>query len=511
MCTVTNSPTELLDASKTTDQANFTIQTIAPDRRRRPASSQPQKEIVSSRARQCSRSLPDLKGDNSPLYCMPFPKGNARIDLGLCIAQVILRSTYRSKQSVPNWSLANNDDFTAITTAVCRVGRHIISKVDNLLQADQRKEKQEIVAFRQMESVTAIFETICGSSKAALPPIPTTALQLIVDLCTRRLTGRIAVREASSESECQQSINAVDQSLVTTLENVRTRRAGRCGGIFWNLLADQWIHEIKEKSQDGPGQMLPVIPIRTRFRAESDDCFDQEIRQMWVKVIHCLVLPLAANPVSIAQVIDPSSLETISQALQQDQTAEGTAAGLNFEVETALARIASVHSASSAQLSARGTKRKRNQDVSSQHNDRPDPALLPTGIQLSIVGKEEFDVGLYKAFSPFGSQQSQPDGPQKVKLPKSVWHSDDVHRHCDTDWEFAEFLHECWDPMAKLLCECLPEDPNLDLSDEYTHKRKAWQEEWTTKNYITFQDMLRERETILYHDVCARIESLGKW
>jgi hypothetical protein len=230
-----------------------------------------------------------------------------------------------------------------------------------------------------------------------------------------------------------------------------------------------------------------------------------------MKVIHCLVLPLAANPVSIAQVIDPSSIETISQAIQQDQTAEENPVNLNFEVETSLERIASVHSASSAQVSARGTKRKRNQEVSSQRNDRSDPALLPTGIQLSIVGKEEFDVGLYKASSSFGSQQSRPDGSQKVKLVKSAWHSDDVHRHCATDPDFAEFLHECWDPMAKLLCECLPEDPNMDLSDEYTHKRAAWQEEWTTKNYITFQDMLREMETILYHDACARIESLGKW
>jgi hypothetical protein len=193
---------------------------------------------------------------------MPFPKGNTRVDLGLCIAQVILRSTYQSKQSIPNWSLANNDDFTAITTAVYRVGRHVISKVDGLIQADQRNEKREIPAFRQMESVTAIFELICGSSKAALPPISTTALQLIVELCTRRLTGRVAVREGSPESECQQSINAVDHSLVKTLENVRRQRAGRGGGIFWNLLADQWIHEIKEKSQDGPGQMSPVIPTQ---------------------------------------------------------------------------------------------------------------------------------------------------------------------------------------------------------------------------------------------------------
>lgn len=191
---------------------------------------------------------------------MPFPKGNARIDLGLCIAQVVIRSTYQSKQSVPNWSLANNDDFTAITTASCQVGRQVISKLDNLLQANTRNEKREIAVLRQMESITTIFELLCGTSKAALPPIPTPALQLIVELCTRRVTGRISVSEASSDGECQQSMNAIDQSLMRTLEHVRTQRDGRSGGIFWNLLADQWIHDIKEKSRDG--RMSPVsLPL----------------------------------------------------------------------------------------------------------------------------------------------------------------------------------------------------------------------------------------------------------
>lgn len=208
--------------------------------------------------------------------------------------------------------------------------------------------------------------------------------------------------------------------------------------------------------------------------------------------------------------IDPPSIETILQANQQEQNAEGNAAATHVDVEMALEKIASIHSASSAQVSARGTKRKRHQEVPSQRADRPDPTLLPTGIQLSIVGKEEFNVGLYSASSPFGLEQLQANGRRRLGLVKSAWHSDEVHRHCANDPDLAEFLHECWDPMAKLLCECLPEDPDMDLTEEYTRHRSSWQEEWGTKNHVMFQDMLSEGEGLLVRDVCARIESLGK-
>lgn len=189
---------------------------------------------------------------------MPFPKGNARIDLGLCIAQIILRSTCQSHQSVPNWSLANNDDFIAVTSAACQTGRCLISKMDSLLQAKPRNEKREIAVLRQIESITTVLELLSGSTKAALPPIPTPALQLIVGLGSRRVTERIATTGPTVDEEYQQSLKIVDQHLLQTLENIRTQRTGRCGGVFWNLLAEKWTHEVRDKCRAGIDKMSPV-------------------------------------------------------------------------------------------------------------------------------------------------------------------------------------------------------------------------------------------------------------
>lgn len=189
---------------------------------------------------------------------MPFPKGNARIDLGLCIAQIVLRSTCRSHQSVPNWSLANNDDFIAVTSAVCGTGRRLISKMDSLLQAKPRNEKREVAVLRQIQSITTVLELLSASLKAALPPIPTPVLQLIVELGCRRVTGRFASIEPTVDGEYQQSLKGVDQHLLQTLENIRTRRTGRGGGVFWNLLADQWTHKVRDKYRAGLEKMSPV-------------------------------------------------------------------------------------------------------------------------------------------------------------------------------------------------------------------------------------------------------------
>ena len=225
--------------------------------------------------------------------------------------------------------------------------------------------------------------------------------------------------------------------------------------------------------------------------------------------MHCLVSPLAANPVSITQVVDPWIIEDILRALSRDHDAEGHNSMLRIDMQMAFETISSVHSTWIEQASNRGTKRKRNEETSTQRVERSDPALLPTGIQLSIIGKEEYNAGLYSATSPFALQQLQPDKRPRDNVNKSAWHTDDVHRYCVTDPDLAEFLHECWDPMARSLCECLPEDPN-DLTPNYAGLQREWQQEWTTKNHVMFQEMLAEGAQCLVRDVCARIESLGK-
>lgn len=188
---------------------------------------------------------------------MPFPKGNTRINLGLCIAQVVLRSSYLPNRSVPDWSLANNHDFTSVIESVCQTGRIVLSKLDAVRQTEKGNVKRESAALQQTEPITAILELICDNTKAALPPLPSQALNLIVELCTRRLTGRITIREGAN-LELQQLMHDVDEHLIHTLDTVRQQRTGRLGGIFWNLLADQWIHEIKEKSRDRDSSMSAV-------------------------------------------------------------------------------------------------------------------------------------------------------------------------------------------------------------------------------------------------------------
>jgi hypothetical protein len=188
---------------------------------------------------------------------MPFPKGNARINLGLCIAQVVLRSSYRPNGSVPDWSLANNHDFVKVITAVCQTGRIVLSKVDAVQQAQKRDEKREMTVFQQLEPICAVLDLVCLDTKAALPPMPTQVLHLVVELCTRRLTGRIAISECSGP-ELQQLLQNIDSKLINTLAKLRQQRVGRPGGVFWSLLGDQWIHEIKEKSQGGDSQMSAV-------------------------------------------------------------------------------------------------------------------------------------------------------------------------------------------------------------------------------------------------------------
>lgn len=188
---------------------------------------------------------------------MPFPRGNARIGLGLSIAQVVLRSSYRSNGSVPDWSFANNHDFISVITLVCQTGRIVLSKLEAARQSEKRDEKRELNAFQQLDPVTAIIELVCLNMKAALPPIPTQVFNLIVELCTQRLTGRITISEGSG-SELQQLLHEIDSRLINTLDSLRQQRVGRPGGTFWSILADQWIHEIKEKSRGGDSQMSAV-------------------------------------------------------------------------------------------------------------------------------------------------------------------------------------------------------------------------------------------------------------
>lgn len=230
------------------------------------------------------------------------------------------------------------------------------------------------------------------------------------------------------------------------------------------------------------------------------------MRKLWMNVVRCLILPLAANPVHIAQVIDTASCDIIRNAMQGEPTVGDELAMLRFDLDTALQRIVSIHSASSAQLVARGTKRKRHQETSSQRNGQLDHALLPTGIQLSVAGKEEYDAGLCGI--PRDRTSSQVNELKRTNFPKSSWHSDDVHRYCASDPDFAEWVHECWDPMADLLCQCLPEDECM--GEEYNARRTAWREEWTTKNHVMFQDMRAESPDTLVRDICARIEFLAK-
>lgn len=231
------------------------------------------------------------------------------------------------------------------------------------------------------------------------------------------------------------------------------------------------------------------------------------MRKLWMNVIRCLLLPLVANPVYIAQVIDPASCDIIRNTLEADHAVGDESAMLRFDLDNALQKIASIHSSSAAQLVARGTKRKRHQETASQRNGQLDHALLPTGIQLSIAGKEEYDAGLYGA--PRIAETFQDKGTKTTNFPKSSWHSDDVHRHCATDPHLAEWVHECWDPMVDLLCQCLPEDESME--EEYIARRTAWREEWTTKNHVMLQDMMAESKDVFVRDICARIEFLAKW
>lgn len=230
------------------------------------------------------------------------------------------------------------------------------------------------------------------------------------------------------------------------------------------------------------------------------------MRKLWMNVVRCLILPLGANPVYIAQVMDTASCDIIRNAMQGDLTVGDESAMLRFDLDTALQKIVLIHSASSAQMVARGTKRKRHQETSSQRNRQLDHTLLPTGIQLSVAGKEEYDAGLCGMLR---GRVNRPDNkPKRTDFPKSPWHSDDVHRYCALDPDLSEWVHECWDPIADLLCQCLPEDESM--GEEYNVRRVAWREEWTTKNHVMFQDMRAESPDTLVRDICARIEFLAK-
>jgi hypothetical protein len=192
---------------------------------------------------------------------MPYPSGHSRINLGLAIAQVILRSTYQPLHSVPHWSLTSSSDFTSVITSLCRVGRVVVVKAVRIGQAERIHEKSQMMAFSQMERIAVTAELLSTHTRPDLPPLPREFFHVIVELCIGRLLERFK-GEGSNSSETEQLLRAIDESLIKTIGAIRIHTSGRAGGMFWNLLADRWAHEIKvkfggEEAVDG----MPIVGI----------------------------------------------------------------------------------------------------------------------------------------------------------------------------------------------------------------------------------------------------------
>lgn len=181
---------------------------------------------------------------------MPYPTGHARINLGLAIAQVILRSTYQPLHSVPHWSLTSSSDFASVTVSLCRVGRVVLIKAGRNRQAERIKYKNDTTALLQLERIAVTAELLCTYTRADLPPLPKEFFYLFVELCVGRLLDRFMVGQDSNNSEEEPLLQEINESVIKTLGAIRMHKMGRAGGIFWNLLADRWVHEIKVKYVD---------------------------------------------------------------------------------------------------------------------------------------------------------------------------------------------------------------------------------------------------------------------
>ncbi|KAJ9091817.1 hypothetical protein QFC19_008930 [Naganishia cerealis] len=233
-----------------------------------------------------------------------------------------------------------------------------------------------------------------------------------------------------------------------------------------------------------------------------------ETRRLWMSVVYALVLPLAANPILIAQVLDLSDIDLISHAIETEQETSDNTSLLNGHLQTALSPIFSRHIAQSASLLSRGTKRKRNQDGSSQRRTPHNNAILPTGLQLLVVGEDEINAGLN------GQKETQDISNMRDKTCRahhiqSPWHSEDVHQICSEDSDFADWMHLRWDPVIQTIMACVPEDASK--SQGYTEQRYIWEDEWLLKDRLEIEGLMKKDPHVLVNQICTRIETLGRW
>ncbi|KAJ9093722.1 hypothetical protein QFC21_006318 [Naganishia friedmannii] len=474
---LTSSCVELLSMEASEQRENFTMQTVAPEKKKYQVSSQQPKELV--------------KGDNSPHYTMPYPTGRARINLGLAIAQVILRSAYQPLHSVPHWSLTSSSDFASVIASLCRVGRVVLGIADRIGQAERLNEKSQTLAFSQLERIAATAELLCTHTRADLPPLPREFFHIIVELCVGRLLDRFKVGEGSNNSEVLQLLRAIDESVIETLGAIRVHKTGRAGGMFWDLLADRWVHEIKAKFVGE--EAVDRMPIETR--------------RLWLAVARALVMPLAANPVPTAQVLDLSDAMLIEHTIKSPQGQSDMEKSLNRKLATAVHTISHTHVEHHTHLSSRGTKRKRNQDVAVQNGTTLNGDLLPTGLQLLVIGEDEVNAGLVasKQIPDIKDIQHEADQLHDVHSP---WHSDEVHQHCGNDPDFSNWVRSRWDPTVQSLVACLPEDVSMD--QDYQQQRITWHDEWTKKDSAAISVMMRKDPYVLVNQICSRVEALGR-
>ncbi|KAJ9123064.1 hypothetical protein QFC22_001253 [Naganishia vaughanmartiniae] len=471
-----NIGSELLNLDSSEQRDSFTIQTVAPEKKKYQISSQQQKELV--------------KGDNSPHYTMPYPTGHSRINLGLAVAQVILRSTYQPLHSVPHWSLTSGSDFASVITSLCRVGRAVLVKADLIGQAERINEKGQTIAFYQLERIAATAESLCTHTRTDLPPLPREFFHITVELCAGRLLDRLKVGEGSVNPEAQQLLRLIDESMIKTLHAIRIHKMGRAGGMFWDLLADRWIHDVKVKF----------------VGEEAVDRMPTETRRLWIAATCALVLPLAANPVLIAQVLDSSDVMLIEHATNIVHGLSDAEQSLNRKLATAARAINFGYG--NAPLSTRGTKRKRNQDdIALQNRATLNGNMQPAGLQLLVIGEDEVNAGLNgrnQIPDVDGMQQQANHSHDSI----SLLHSDEVHQHCVNDVDFGDWVHSRWDPVVQSLVQCLSEDALKD--QDYMQQRNIWQDEWTKKDSAAISVMMRKEPSVLVNQIYSRIETLGR-
>jgi hypothetical protein len=218
-----------------------------------------------------------------------------------------------------------------------------------------------------------------------------------------------------------------------------------------------------------------------------------------------LVTPLAANPVLTAQVLGASDVRLIQHGLKVAQGLSDSEKALYRKLSIALETIGVIHGNTS--LSSRGTKRKRNQDVAIQNRTTFNGSMLPTGLQLLVVGEDEVNAGLNGRNQATDAEDIQHKADHWHDAP-SPWHSDEVHQYCGNDLHFGNWVHSRWDPIVQALVTCLPEDASMD--QDYLQQRTMWQDEWTKKDNAAISVMMRKEPSVFVNVICSRIETLGR-